>query len=1405
MADNIDHLQIEISANADKADKALKDLLGTLSELNKSLGNIDASGIEDIKKGSEGISLNNRILQNYQELGRTLENISKIDFSNLQKVQKSQEKTARSSRNLAEAFKDVHSSFDFENMSFSDLERGLARAQARLAKYGEAEERALLTGRDTGRTWENIQYQIAKALNDVIGFESALEKAGRLSDDIKIHSLDTASENYEESPRIEDVSADSMGYDRSAMEAVFGDAYKDISNWNEAVEKFGKNVRNTLGKAGIDVDNFEEKLEGLQAPEIDETDLKKLQSELDKAEKKINRLLNRQDNDIHMGVDTDSRPFRNLQRQIVETSKYADALKAKIASIGKEGGQVSAPILPDKVPKITPDKLFKGIPRAFNGLLGTFKKLGDGIERVLKKINRSGGELRKASGRKGDFGIGQMLGTSLLFSTVFQGISAIQNAIREGSDNLTLYSKEYNRTISGMVSALATLKNAFAAGFAPIGNVVLPYLTAFINMMTKALNILARFLSALTGKSYAIQAVGVMEDYAGSIEDVGNAAQEVAKQLNNMLSIDELNVIQPDREPASGGGGSGGDTSAGDMFETVPIEQDIKDFADKIKDIFSRLFDPLKEAWDRQGAYVMDSWRYALEEVSALFSDIGRDFLEMWNQDETVAMFEDILIIVGDIGQVAGNLAANFRDAWNENRTGLHILENIRDIFAAIISNIREAADATVLWSAQLDFSPLLTAFERFTSSLVPAVDAVSGVFTDFYQQVLLPLGEWVLEEGLPDLLGVLTDFVEKVDWASLRENFSELWASLEPFAETVGEGLILFLEDVSDLVANFLNSEELENFLDHLADWMDSVEPEDAATGIRNLAAAFVGFKVALAGLDAVIAGSKVITFLAEVKTLFGTAKTAADSGSTSMKNFGGAIGIVQGGIIGMGAGLGIMHEIDNILENLFGVDKVRNAEDFAKKFTQLTQQYKNGKISLEEYNEGLADLVVEAENAGIALDEKVKQKLESGDLFSSGKNAGKDYAKGITQGLDEEQEPVRAKGNDIGATMGEGLQTGSRIAAVGAMTTISTVFEQRWGEITSWFSIEKWESVWGNIKTAFETKWNELVTWWDESGIGLWWNEHIVPWFTLEKWLELFNNIWLALQAKWNELVVWWDELGIGTWWNEHIAPWFTLEKWTELYKTIKDAIVKKWNETVTWWKTNIQSWWDNNVAPWFTLERWIELYKTIKDAIVKKWNETVTWWKTNIQSWWDNNVAPWFTLERWQRLGEAMKEGIFAGFKGLANKAVDVLNQVISSMESMINSAIDGINSLLDMINGSGLGEFFGLDLSLGNISFGRIPHFAEGGFPAMGELFVARESGPEFVGSVGGRTAVANNDQIVEGIASGVSAAMASQNELLSEQNQLLWEILNKDTSIQLDGRELVAGIDQRRARNGYSFA
>ena len=63
-------------------------------------------------------------------------------------------------------------------------------------------------------------------------------------------------------------------------------------------------------------------------------------------------------------------------------------------------------------------------------------------------------------------------------------------------------------------------------------------------------------------------------------------------------------------------------------------------------------------------------------------------------------------------------------------------------------------------------------------------------------------------------------------------------------------------------------------------------------------------------------------------------------------------------------------------------------------------------------------------------------------------------------------------------------------------------------------------------------------------------------------------------------------------------------------------------------------------------------------------------------------------------------------------------------------------------------------FGFDIGLFS--------YATGGFPDTGQMFIAREAGPELVGRIGRRTAVANNDQIVQGIASAVRSAMSGAN-------------------------------------------
>lgn len=94
------------------------------------------------------------------------------------------------------------------------------------------------------------------------------------------------------------------------------------------------------------------------------------------------------------------------------------------------------------------------------------------------------------------------------------------------------------------------------------------------------------------------------------------------------------------------------------------------------------------------------------------------------------------------------------------------------------------------------------------------------------------------------------------------------------------------------------------------------------------------------------------------------------------------------------------------------------------------------------------------------------------------------------------------------------------------------------------------------------------------------------------------------------------------------------------------------------------------------------------------------------------------------------------------------------------------------------------------------------FADGGFPMSGDLFIANEAGAEMVGSLNGRTAVANNDQIVEGIRRGVSDAQSEQNSLLRQQNALLQSILEKDSSVRI-GASAALGRVTRQSLDMYS--
>ena len=106
------------------------------------------------------------------------------------------------------------------------------------------------------------------------------------------------------------------------------------------------------------------------------------------------------------------------------------------------------------------------------------------------------------------------------------------------------------------------------------------------------------------------------------------------------------------------------------------------------------------------------------------------------------------------------------------------------------------------------------------------------------------------------------------------------------------------------------------------------------------------------------------------------------------------------------------------------------------------------------------------------------------------------------------------------------------------------------------------------------------------------------------------------------------------------------------------------------------------------------------------------------------------------------------------------------------------------------------------SRGNMTFTAmpkitIPKFEEGGFPTSGQLFIARESGAEMVGSIGHQTAVANNDQIVEAIALGVYQAFTAAKD--GENNEI-----NAHITVELDGETVYRNQQKIAATKGYNF-
>lgn len=567
-----------------------------------------------------------------------------------------------------------------------------------------------------------------------------------------------------------------------------------------------ENVNKKVTKLTEKIEDLKDKMDfksRTQADYVDSTEMEKDQKQIAALINELDRLkLKKQELESNGGFKLNARNwgFSDLQKSLQSVNKRLDSFVSRMFKAKSSTKDTS---------------------KATNDFSISSMKLAKELTRVTKML--------------------KLMVTRMVLRKVIQGVV-------DGFKNLIQYSDSTNAAVSMLWNSFRQLGNSIAAAVNPLLSALAPALNYLIQLCIKLVNAINQVISALLGKGTWTKAKQLSNDYGASLDKSNKSAKELKRTI---LGFDEINQLQENKDS----GNSGGGTSPSDMFEEAAIEDKWKKVADYIKSLAKRLFEPIKKAWEKVGDFVKKSWKYAMNEVLKLGKSVARDFWKVWKQKETQKIFENMLETIGWIGVAVGNLAKRFREAWDSNEIGLKILQNIRDIVLIVTERIKNMAKATAEWADNLNFEPLLNAFRKWLESMKPVVDNLVGAFEDFYTKVLLPLGEWSIEKGLPELIDVFRRFNEEVEWDTIRERLNRVWEALEPFAERVGEGLIKFIDEVAQAIAGFLNSDEWDDFIDSLIKWMNNVDADDIARGLKLVCEALIGY-MALQGSMTVFTG---------------------------------------------------------------------------------------------------------------------------------------------------------------------------------------------------------------------------------------------------------------------------------------------------------------------------------------------------------------------------------------------------------------------------------------------------------------------------------------------------------------------------------------------------------------------
>lgn len=593
-------------------------------------------------------------------------------------------------------------------------------------------------------------------------------------------------------------------------------------------------LQNRMNKTARKIDAITQKMKSMEAPTIKTDSFKALEAEFEKAQSEMQALI--EDLKIWESIGiTSGDTWQNLNDKIGAVEEKSVDIQKKMEEMVNSGEAFTNSVNTDAYKKLQQDlqnangdmavlnkkadelavkaksaekagkmkQLKKSLSQVGNGL----KKIKNSIGGVVSKLKNLHSNTKKTSG-----GFSNLLKTMrqmVLSMAVFQAMSKGVEFLKSGLQNLAVYSKEYNKNMSALVSSTGMLKNSLAVAFAPIISAVIPYLVKLIDWISAAANAVSRFFAILGGKKTYTQAIKQNKNYAASLNNVGKSADNAKGSL---AGFDDLDVLQKNDASGSGGGSSSGGAD-GSGFEQADVGV-VSDWAEQFKNAVD------SGDWYGVGSLVAQKLNEALSAIDWGFiqtqaANFATNLANGLNGFVSGLDWNLIGTTIGN-GLMTGLLFAyTFLTTFDFETFGTKIAEGIEGAITPMLFVTFGMTLASALMAGIDTAYGFVTSYEW--SGLGSSIAA--GISTFFssvdWGKLGLTVGGLIL-----GLLDTITTAIEETDWQQIGEDVATFLGSIDwgGIFAALGEGVVDALEGIYEFLVGVTQNETAATIIEAVA-----------------------------------------------------------------------------------------------------------------------------------------------------------------------------------------------------------------------------------------------------------------------------------------------------------------------------------------------------------------------------------------------------------------------------------------------------------------------------------------------------------------------------------------------------------------------------------------------------------